>query len=912
MTHLQKLGTTSILKLVSITLVENFISVSKTPFWPSGSVYIAQNSRLYGTKRGVENANIEHKVRISPASSDSKYFGKLYSAALKAAQAALLEYLHLTSNLKFLDAENMSKNSPYFVENLLKSVEKELDLKEIISQFLRYHPINEYEPFFESMGLKPNEYRPFLPHNLMFLSDDDLLLENYYVLCNYGVERKKIGNIYKEARDIFQYDFGVLSSKLQAYEKLGLSQSIIGKVIVYSPYILIGDVNMEFVKVLKTLKSLGVKFSLIKKHVKEQNSYNWSKMLRLLNLFSEMGLSEEQLGKLIRRHPRLLLEGSGDGALTLIGLLLKFGYTLDEVRLMFLQSRKILVGRFFSPFWPSGSVYIAQNSRLFGTKRGVQNANIENKVRISPASSDSNYVSKLSSAAWKAAQAALLEYLHLTRNLQFLDAENMSKNSPYFVEKLLKWLDEELDLKEIISRFLRYHPINEFEPFFESIGLKPSEYSPFLPRNLMFLSDDDLLLENYYVLCNYGVERKNIGKIYKEARGIFRYDFGVLSLKLQAYGKLGLSQSNIVKVIVCSPYILIGDLNMEFVKVLETLKSIGVKFSLMEEHLMEQNSYNWSKMLRLLSLFSEMGLSEEQLGTLIQQNPGLLLEGSGDGALTLIGLLLKFGSTLDEVRLMFLQVPQIPVECFFANLKECFKFFFEIDMEMDEIGKIFRSHSMLLGTCTLMKTSSIFHFLNVGKTRLCEYIQGNPNNLKNLVRGSKVERLPNARGRERRLMLRAKLLEDVGFGLIQNPSEMERTVEAMRGRGEELQQRFDCIVNAGLDRKDVCEMIRVSPRILSRKKEVLEAKIDFLLHDLGYPISCLLSFPSYLHYAVERIKLRLMMYNWLTEQGKVESMFSLKILVELSNKRFMQRFVNQHPEGPRVWQELKKQIYSEQ
>ncbi|KAJ0087752.1 hypothetical protein Patl1_33015 [Pistacia atlantica] len=708
MTHLQKLGTTSILKWVSLNLVENFISVSKTPFWPSETVYSAQNSRLYGRERGVENANIENKVSISPASSDSKYFGKLYSAAWKAAQAALFEYLHLTSNLQFLDAENMSKNSPYFVENLLKSVEKELDLKEIILRFLRYHPINEFEPFFESVGLKPSEYSPFLPRNLMFLSDDDLLLENYYVLCNYGVERKNMGKIYKEAREIFQYDFGVLSSKLQAYEKLGLSQSIIGKVIVCSPYILIGDVNMEFVKVLETLKSIGVKFSLTEKHSMEQNSYNWSKMLRLLSFFSEMGLSEEQLGKLIRRHPGLLLEGSGDGALTLIGLLLKFGYTLDEVRLMFLQSRKIPVGRFFTPFWPSGSVYIAQNSRLYGRKRGVENANIENKVRISPASSDSNYVSKLSSAAWKAAQAALLEYLHLTRNLQFSDAENMSKNSPYFVEKLLKWVEEESDLKEIISRFLQYHPINEFEPFFESIGLKRSEYSPFLPRNLMFLSDDDLLLENYYVLCNYGVERKNIGKIYKEARDIFQYDFGVLSSKLQAYEKLGLSQSIIGKVIVYSPYILIGDVNMEFVKVLETLKSIGVKFSLIEEHSMDQNSYNWSKMLRLLSLFSEMGLCEEQLGKLIRRHPGLLLEGSGDGALALIGLLLKFGSTLDEVRLTLLQSPQIPVGRFFTNLKECFKFFFEIDMEMDEIGKIFRSHSMLLGTCTLKRTSCIF------------------------------------------------------------------------------------------------------------------------------------------------------------------------------------------------------------
>ncbi|XP_031277706.1 transcription termination factor MTEF18, mitochondrial-like [Pistacia vera] len=456
----------------------------------------------------------------------------------------------------------------------------------------------------------------------------------------------------------------------------------------------------------------------------------------------------------------------------------------------------------------------------------------------------------------------------------------MSKISPYFVEWLLKWVEEELDLKVIISRFLRYHPINEFGPFFESIGLKPSEYSPFLPRNLMFLSDDNLLLENYYVLCNYVVERKNIGKIYKEARNIFRYDFGVLSLKLQAYEKLGIGQSIIGKVVVYSPYILIGDVNMEFVKVLETLKSIGVKISLIEEHSMDQNSYNWSKMLRLLSLFSEMGLCEEQLSKLIQRHPGLLLEVSGDGALTLIGLLLKFGSTLDEVRLTLLQSPQIPVGRFFTNLKECFMFFYEIDMEMDEIGKIFRSHSMLLRTCTLKKTSSIFHLLNVGKKRLCECIQGNPNNLKNVVRGSKVERLPRSRDRERSIMVKTKFLEDVG--LIQNPY-----------------------------RKDVSEMIRVSPEILNQKKNVIEAKIDFLVHDLGYPISSLLPFPSYLNYSMQRIKLSLSTYNWLTEQRKVEPMFAFSTLITSSDNTFMKHFVNQHLEGPRVWQ-VKKQIYSEQ
>ncbi|KAJ0027424.1 hypothetical protein Pint_36558 [Pistacia integerrima] len=418
-------------------------------------------------------------------------------------------------------------------------------------------------------------------------------------------------------------------------------------------------------------------------------------------------------------------------------------------------------------------------------------------------------------------------------------------------------------------------------------GLKPSEYSPFLPRNLMFLSDDNLLLENYYVLCNYGVERKNIGKIYKEARDIFRYDFGVLSLKLQAYEKLGLGQSIIGKVIVYSPYILIGDVNMEFVKVLETLKSIGVKISLIEEHSMDQNSYNWSKMLRLLSFFSEMGLCEEQLGKLIRRHPGLLLEGSGDGALALIGLLLKFGSTLDE-----------------------------IDMEMDEIGKIFRSHSMLLDrkdVSEMIRVSpeilsqkmfchsmiqviadKIHDFVALQGERFIKLLFVLAQMLKLIFfRGSKVERLPRSRDRERSLMVKAKFLEDVG--LIQNPCATERTVKAFRGRGEEFQERFDCIVNAGLDRKDVSEMIRVSPEILSQKKNVIEAKIDFLVHDLGHPISSLLSYPSFLNYSMQRIKLRLSMYNWLTEQGKAVPMFALSTLITCSDNTFMKRFVNQHP-----------------
>ncbi|KAK3227249.1 hypothetical protein Dsin_007111 [Dipteronia sinensis] len=541
-----------------------------------------------------------------------------------------------------------------------------------------------------------------------------------------------------------------------------------------------------------------------------------------------------------------------------------------------------------------GSINIAQNPRLYRTKTTV---------------SSDGYVSQVSPAIRREAQAALLEYLHSTRSLQFLDAEHMSKNSPHFIEQLLKQVQNAADIEWSIARYLRYHPINEFEPFFESLGLKPFEYRCLLPHDLMFLSDDELLLENYYVLCNYGIARSKIGKIYKQAMEVIRYDFGVLQSKLQAYEELGLNQFFISKVIVCSPYLLIGGVNAKFVEVLTILKSMGIELSWIEGNLLEQNSYNWSMIFSFLSLFSKIGFSEEQLGGLIRQHPGLIFEGSGNQVLSLITFLLKFGTTMNEIRLMFLQFPQIQVGIFFLNLKKCLMFLFEIEMELDEIGKIIRSHAMFMGSLTLKKPNSILSLLNVGRKRLCEHIQENPLEMKKWVMGSKMEPLPKSGEKERSQMLKTKFLIDVGFA--ENSNEMEKALKVFRGRGGELQERFDCIVKAGLDRQDVCKMIRVSPQILNQKKSVIELKIDFLVNGLGYPVSHLVIFPSYLDYTVQRIKLRLSMYDWLKDQGVAEPMLALSTIISCAQKVFMQRYVNQHPEGGQVWQNLKKQICTE-
>jgi hypothetical protein len=53
------------------------------------------------------------------------------------------------------------------------------------------------------------------------------------------------------------------------------------------------------------------------------------------------------------------------------------------------------------------------------------------------------------------------------------------------------------------------------------------------------------------------------------------------------------------------------------------------------------------------------------------------------------------------------------------------------------------------------------------------------------------------------------------------------------------------------------------------------------------------------------------MYNWLKDQGKSVPMLSLSTVISLSDKKFINEYVNSHPRGPEIWQNLKKEIYAE-
>ncbi|RVW81870.1 Transcription termination factor MTEF18, mitochondrial [Vitis vinifera] len=282
-------------------------------------------------------------------------------------------------------------------------------------------------------------------------------------------------------------------------------------------------------------------------------------------------------------------------------------------------------------------------------------------------------------------------------NLDFhlTDAEHMSKNSPHFLQKLLSKVENEQDVARSLSKFLRYNPINEFEPFFES-------------------------LENYHVLCDYGIARSSIGRMYKEVQAIFRYELGLLGSKVRAYEGLGLSRSTVIKLVSCCPWLLVGGVNSQFVMVLKRVKGLG--------------------------------------------------------------------------------------------------------FESDWIGG---------------------------------YLSGKAHTI----------------GKECMIQLIFLRKWDI--------------VRSKWGRGDQLQERFDCLVQAGLDCNVVSNMIKQAPSVLNQTKYVIEKKIDCLRNCLGYPLQSVVAFPSYLCYDIERINLRFSMYVWLRDKGAAKSNLSLSTILACSDARFV-------------------------
>ncbi|XP_062195590.1 transcription termination factor MTEF18, mitochondrial-like [Phragmites australis] len=463
-------------------------------------------------------------------------------------------------------------------------------------------------------------------------------------------------------------------------------------------------------------------------------------------------------------------------------------------------------------------------------------------------------------------------------------------------------------VSKALVRLFRYHPINEFEPFMESIGLKPSEYDSLLPRDLMFLADDETLLKNYHILCNYGVGRTKMGRIYRDAADVFSFGENVLVSKLQALEDLGFSKTSVIKLVISSPLILACDPSAEF-KILQWLDDVGIERDWIGQFLSVRKSYNWRKMVEVPQFFSELGFNKEGFGKLIRKNPDFLLDGSGKVLFKAVSIMLKAGSGKQDLFNLFLDFPNVQARNFARNIMRGVLLLAEIGVSEEDIKKFVVSNASMLGSAPVKKANSILTNLSVGKKRLCKIIMEEPRQLMKYTFGSKLSRLPKCdRSSETTLNEKVKFLKSLGF--VEGSDDMKKALKVFRGKGDELQDRYDFLVKTGFDPKDVVNMIKIAPHVLNQKINVLESKISFLVNETVYPLSSLVGFPSFLSFTVERAKARFLMYNWLRERGLATPNLALSSFLASSDKKFVKYFVEKHEMGHDVWENFKREVAS--
>ncbi|KAG7546882.1 Transcription termination factor mitochondrial/chloroplastic [Arabidopsis suecica] len=513
------------------------------------------------------------------------------------------------------------------------------------------------------------------------------------------------------------------------------------------------------------------------------------------------------------------------------------------------------------------------------------------------------FVNPVSRASRNQAQEALFDYLHYTRSFTFTDAEHISKNSPCFMSTLLSKIDDnQKDVSRGLTKFLRYNPINEFEPFFESLGLCPYEFETFLPQKLMFLSDDCIMFENFHALCNYGIPRGKIGRMYKEAREIFRYEAGLLAMKLRDYENLGLSKATVIKLVTSCPLLLVGGIDAEFASVVDKLKGLQVGCDWLGRYLSDRKTYSWRRILETIEFLDKVGCKDEKLSSLLKTYPALVIEGSGKKFYVLFGRLFKVGLQVNEIYRLFIDNPEMLSDKCVKNIQKTLDFLIAIRMETQFITKILLSHMELIGSCSLPAPRTACLSLNVRQDELCQLLKKEPLRLFSFVSTTKKRKSKPLSEDSRKYLEKTAFLLRLGY--VENSDEMVKALKQFRGRGDQLQERFDCLVKAGLNHNVVTEIIRHAPMILNLSKDVIEKKIHSLTELLGYPIESLVRFPAYLCYDMQRIHHRFSMYLWLRERDAAKPMLSPSTILTCGDARFVKYFVNVHPEGPAIWESI--------
>lgn len=159
-----------------------------------------------------------------------------------------------------------------------------------------------------------------------------------------------------------------------------------------------------------------------------------------------------------------------------------------------------------------------------------------------------------------------------------------------------------------------------------------------------------------------------------------------------------------------------------------------------------------------------------------------------------------------------------------------------------------------------------------------------------------------SRKRQEHVDNKLEFLFSIGFGKNKITS---KALSVINGTKDQLQERFNCLIELGIGYSALCRMISATPKLMNQSTESIHEKVNYLCHELGYPLEYLESFPAFLCFDLEnRIKPRFKIMNWLKENGLLKKHFSPATILANAEKRFIVNLYSIHPAAPKQWLEI--------
>ncbi|PUZ72076.1 hypothetical protein GQ55_2G364200 [Panicum hallii var. hallii] len=523
---------------------------------------------------------------------------------------------------------------------------------------------------------------------------------------------------------------------------------------------------------------------------------------------------------------------------------------------------------------------------------------------------------RLRHAAVPAARAAVSEYLHSTRCLPSSHADSIVAHSPRSLLSFLAALPAvpvslpTAELPSLLRRHLSFHPLNELPFFLESIGA-PAAAPP--RSDLMFLADHPTLLDAVAALAHFGFPWSRLGLLFPAV--LLDVPPDLISARLTALeARLHrLPRAAIIAACLTFPSLLERDLS----DCDPLVKDLGATFRGLGPDLGASNDIDaFSGVCRRMRMFYDAGAEIGSIGGLAGSSWRVFLELREKRIAERLWFFKDLGMPGKELGRFLLSNAKLFDHDFSDVVISVPEYLLRVGLVEDEVNAAIEKHPYVVGKNQLENLPRVLRAMKL-EHRFLEKISVGGENLRYLspyfalevdsydaeVERAFLDGMAKVKADKKAQHVDSKLefLKSIGYGENEIAT---KVIPVLHSTKDFLQERFDYLLERGVEYTMLCRILTVFPKVLNQGKDMLNEKLNYLTEELGYSIEYLDCFPAFLCFDLEnRVKPRYTMLRWLREHGLLRKQLAPATVLANSEKRFITTLHLVHPAVPKLWLE---------